>query len=433
MQRFKERLLMIGVVFTLVTSTFLAAEFTHSSPSRQLNHSLLHPLDNLGSSRVIANHMGRGRSMLYCQKFTIIHDFNNSWSYPFTNPQGSLLLSENTLYGMTSRGGRYDCGCVFGICADGRNYHVILDFSDLAPSGPRNPNASLTLVGDTLYGMTPYGGLYGRGTIFSVNKDGTGYVCLVDFGGPVSTGEYPYGSLILVENTLYGMTCEGGQYGYGCIFSIDVDGMNFRELFHFDGRNGACPYGALAYSGNLLYGMTSEGGEFGGGCVFSISLDGTLYNDLFDFNSLVGTNPYAELTIVQDTMYGVTFAGGDHDNGCIFSINKDGSMFQRVLDLCTVSANNPCSPNCALVFDNGLLYGMTSAGGHCSGGCIFSVETNGSNYKCLHDFGECALSPCFPFGSLILSQGILYGLASYGGFNNAGCVFSLVLSARPCF
>ena len=104
-----------------------------------------------------------------------------------------------------------------------------------------NPFGDLTLGGSTLYGMT-LGPNFG--TIFSVNTDGSGYTDLYDFLNNATSGANPHGSLTLIGSTLYGMTSQGGANGDGTIFSIGTDGTGYKDLWDFDGADGALPTGA---------------------------------------------------------------------------------------------------------------------------------------------------------------------------------------------
>jgi uncharacterized repeat protein (TIGR03803 family) len=91
----------------------------------------------------------------------------------------------------------------------------------------------LILSGNTLYGVTLLGDPAGTGTIFKLNTDGTGFTTLYKFAAPQNTnsagfytntdGWYPT-SLILSGNTLYGTANWGGTGGSGTIFSISLPG-----------------------------------------------------------------------------------------------------------------------------------------------------------------------------------------------------------------
>ena len=91
-------------------------------------------------------------------------------------------------------------------------------------------------------------------------------------------------------------------------------------------------------------------------------------------------------------------------------------------------------PSGSLVLSNGTLYGATFAGGFGRRGTIFSLQTNGLGFTVLHHFTATGsiiatntdgASPC---AGLILSSNVLYGTAAAGGAGAAGAVFSLNLN-----
>jgi len=238
------------------------------------------------------------------------------------SPGGNLTLSGNTLYGMTVYGGSHNAGIIFSIYTNGSGYKDLYSFADNSTSGS-NPTGSLTLSGNTLYGMTYKGGIYNNGTIFSIYTNGSGYKDLYIFAGNSTSGSTPYGSLTLSGNTLYGMTYIGGSHEYGTIFSIYTNGTGYNDLYNFAGASGAGPFGSLTLSGNTLYGMTIYGGNYNAGTIFSIYTNGSGYKDLYIFagNSTSGSTPYGSLTLSGNTLYGMTSSGGGYDNGTIFRIN----------------------------------------------------------------------------------------------------------------
>ena len=103
------------------------------------------------------------------------------------------------------------------------------------------PQAGLVLSGDTLYGVTYLGGTNSNGIIFSVGTNGTGYALMHDFSPTVNNngvitngdGASPDCTLALSGATLYGTTAAGGTNGNGVIFSINTDGSGFTVLYDF--------------------------------------------------------------------------------------------------------------------------------------------------------------------------------------------------------
>ena len=160
-----------------------------------------------------------------------------------------------------------------------------------------SPNGSLILSGSTLYGMTEVGGTNQDGTVFSIPVGGGIPTTLFNFDG--THGQYPVGDLTLSGSTLYGMTWYGGTNNDGTVFSLPVGGGTPTTLFNFDGTHGANPEGNLTLSadGSTLYGMTAFGGNlsldngWGDGNVFSIPVGGGVPTTLFNFDGSHGEGP----------------------------------------------------------------------------------------------------------------------------------------------
>jgi uncharacterized repeat protein (TIGR03803 family) len=335
-------------------------------------------------------------------------------------PNGSLIISNGTLYGVTSYGGAHNVGCIFSVDAAGGNYKDMYDFNNTLGA---NPQGSLITVGNKLYGMATYGGANSVGCVFSIDTNGTNYKDLWDFNSPGTNGEYPDGSLLYVNGLLFGMTNEGGVNADGNIFSIDTNGSNYKDLWDFSSAssNGEYPIGSLITSGGVLYGMTYDGGNFDSGCVFSIDTNGSHYKNMLDFNGPnKGMYPYGDLVLSGKTLFGMTYGGGANDSGCIFSIDTNGANYK---DLTDFNRAKGYYPEGSLTLVNNLLYGMARTGaGLNDSGCIFSIDTAGTDFNDVFDFN--GVNGEYPTGNVALSGTTLYGMTPDGGTGNDGVVFS---------
>jgi uncharacterized repeat protein (TIGR03803 family) len=285
-------------------------------------------------------------------------------------PVGSLLLSGGTLYGMTD-GSRYGSswGNIFSLDTSGNNFSSLLNFDK---TDGEEPQGSLIISGSTLFGMVTGGGTYGDGLIVSIDTNGSNFKELLNFDN--TNGVNPNGDLVLLGGKLYGMTESGGKYHYGLIFSIDTNGNGYKDLLDFNDTNGAYPDGTLTLSGSKLYGMTSGGGLDSDGLVFSIDTNGTGYKDLLDFNGANGAGPEGSLTILGARLYGMTWEGGAFQYGCIFSVDTNGGGYKKLLDFNDTNGAYPEGND--LVFYKNAFYGMTSQGGLYDFGVIFKIDTN---------------------------------------------------------
>lgn len=299
----------------------------------------------------------------------------------------------------------------------------IVDIHQFNSTTGAYPYGSLTLSGQILYGMTYEGGLYNEGCVFALDTNGNNYRDLYDFHD--SMGIEPRGALLLANGFLYGMTTLGGSDNDGNIFRVDTGGNNYKNMVDFNHTNGGAPWGSLITLGGKLYGMTEGGGTNGEGVIFSVDTSGDNYNILFSFldNDTVGGGPEGDLIFVNGRFYGMTEEGGQYLDGMLFSVDSNGHNFKDLVDFWGNIPPLGQYPKGSLTYANGVLYGMTEQGGADDLGVVFSVDTNGNNYTVLQDFtganGE------DPVGNLLLQGGTLYGMTEAGGANNEGLIFSI--------
>jgi len=141
-----------------------------------------------------------------------------------------------------------------------------------------------------------------------------------------SGGTGPQGDLALNGNTLYGITRNGGNAGFGTVFAINTDGTGYTVLHNFTSTpDGANPQAGLLLRGNMLYGTTYYGGSSGNGTVFGINTNESGYAILKSFLGYPkdGANPSAGLVAGSDGLYGTTTRGGTN--------NSDGTIFKLTL------------------------------------------------------------------------------------------------------
>lgn len=129
------------------------------------------------------------------------------------------------------------------------------------------PWAGLTVSGGTLFGTAADGGSSGFGTVFAVNTNGTGFTTLHSFTttsdpsapfGTNSDGAYPCVGLVLAGDILYGRTALGGSSGRGTIFAVKTNGTGFANVHSFAYSNDLFPFAGLTLAGNTLYGTTID-------------------------------------------------------------------------------------------------------------------------------------------------------------------------------
>jgi uncharacterized repeat protein (TIGR03803 family) len=383
------------------------------------------------------------------QTLTTLHDFtmldsvtnSSATNSDGARPTAGLVLSANTLYGTAANGGTSGNGTVFAVSTDGTGFTNLHNFS--ATTDGAHPTAELILSGNTLYGTASGGGGSGRGTVFAVNTDSTGFTNLhnfADFNAHYPTnsdGANPYAGLILSGDTLYGTATNGGSGGHGTVFAVKTNGMGFTNLHSFIATLNSDPSAALILSLDTLYGTTQRGGLSSWGAVFAVSTNGTGFTNLYSFTELSlmgGTNtdgviPTAGLILPGNTLYGTASGGGTSNKGTVFALNTDGTGFTNLHNFTNdpgLANSDGASPNARLLLSGGTLYGTTAMGGASSNGTIFAVNTDGTRFRTLYHFtgGDDGAAPK---AGLALSGSTLYGTTTAGGAWGNGTIFGLFI------
>ena len=86
-------------------------------------------------------------------------------------------------------------------------------------------------------------------------------------------------------------------------------------------------------------------------------------------------------------------------------------------------------PEAGLATQGNVLYGTTPDGGtfgsgRSGAGTVFSLNTLGTTFKILHNFGS-MFDGASPQAPLVISNGVLYGTTTEGRFHGKGTVFSV--------
>lgn len=385
--------------------------------------------------------------------FTTLHNFSaliNGTNSDGSSSYDALVLSSNRLYGTTYNGGAFSNGTVFAVNTDGTGFTNLHTFSGWTSRFHTNedgaqPVAGLVISSNTLYGTTGVGGWSGRGTVYAINTDGTGFTNLHVFGGG-HDGAATTARLVLSGDTLYGASQGGGSNGLGMLFSLKTDGSDYTNFYSFptesfNGTNGTGgqPLAGMVLSGTNLFGTAWSGGVGGQGTVFRINTDGTGFTNLHSFTALYsttnsdGATPFGGLAIFGNTLFGVTAYGGIWGDGALFKLHTDGSGFTNFHSF-TALVNNANSdgdgPFGRLCVSGNTLYGTAVAGGSSTNGTIFAVNTDGTGFKVIYNFSSFTVvtngDGAGP-ASAILSGNTLYGMTRAGGSGGSGTVFSLFI------
>lgn len=374
-------------------------------------------------------------------RFSTLHDFATTGGDGNTAYAALMRASDNMLYSVTLGGGSSSVGTVYRLNQDGSGYGIIYNFTYAGGDG-MNPATGLAEGRDgMLYGTTGTGGTgscySGCGTLYKLNKDGTGYSLLHSFNSSAGDGWEPEGGVISGQDgVLYGTTYSGGSNGFGTVFKVMPDGTGYAILHHFLGgtNEGENPSGELLQaSDGMLYGTTYYGGTNYSGTVFRLSTNGGDHLVLHHFGFSDGHNPRAGLVQGSDgALFGTTYEGGSNGVGTVFRLNTDGSGY-AILHHFNYDGVDGLRPSAGLVEGcDGKLYGTTTQGGSGQGvpGIVFALARNGSGYRVLHPFSIYGGDGQYPSGPLVAgNDGVLYGATAYGGYSTAtdgsGTVFEI--------
>jgi uncharacterized repeat protein (TIGR03803 family) len=205
--------------------------------------------------------------------YAILHAFTGNPDGQ--QPNGRLTRgTDGALYGTTPFGGTTVRGTAFKINEDGSGYVILRNF--IAGATGTSPGAAgLVEASDNLlYGATASAGTGGSGTLYKMDKSGGGYTVILSFSNSVNSFCSPREVIEASDGSLYGASQLGGPSGKGGIFKVNKDGTGYAVLRYFSGNSGDgdSPYMTLCLGGsNIFYGTTQYGGQSGGGCVFELS------------------------------------------------------------------------------------------------------------------------------------------------------------------
>jgi uncharacterized repeat protein (TIGR03803 family) len=293
-------------------------------------------------------------------------------------PNGLASGTNGLLYGTTQFGGSNNVGVIFRVEANGTGYTNLHHFSTTGDG--RVPRAGLFSGGDGfLYGCTYQGGTSGRGVVFRIREDGSGYSLLRQFLAATPDGQAVQAALVSgPDGALYGVAHGGGANSRGTVFRLNKDGSAYANLRHFaGGSDGANPQTPLLFgSDGYFYGATTSGGD-GFGTIYRLRPDGTDYRVLYRFTDRTRTGSQPRGPLVEmptGVVWGCGLGGGVYDSGVIFRAQMDGSDY-RVMWHFGALAHDGATPMGGLTLtDDGWVAGTTSEGGDLEMGSVFRFD-----------------------------------------------------------
>jgi hypothetical protein len=303
-----------------------------------------------------------------------------------------------------------------------------------------------------VYGVTPRGGAFGKGTIFQVSRTGAGIwteTILYNFGAVPDDGAYPNSIAIDAAGNLYGTNKFGGTrvhsfcaLGCGTVWQLTNSSSGWTEsvLHRFvGGQDGFSPIGVSFDAQGNIYGTTESGpGRSGFGTVFqlsppAVSGDPWSLSTLYKFTGGTdGGDPAAGVTVdASGNLFGTTATWGANVNGTVFEVSPSagGWTFNVIRAFDDSVDGSDC--RAGLVLDSaGNIYGTTSAGSFASAkaGAVFELSpAGGGTYTetVLHAFtgGDDGYRPLN--GVILDSTGNIFGTTGFNGQLGFGTLFEI--------
>jgi uncharacterized repeat protein (TIGR03803 family) len=161
------------------------------------------------------------------------------------------------------------------------------------------------------------------------------------------------------------------------IFAASAQARSYTVLHNFAGtpNDGAIPLNDVTFGlDGDLYGATNLAGNGSTpfGTVFKLTPVGTLTTLHAFAGGADGGFPEGDTLYSEGKLYGTTAGGGSGSNyGVVYEVDAAGGT-ETVLH--TFAGSDEANPEAGLTKNHGLLYGMASAGGSNSDGVVFSVK-----------------------------------------------------------
>lgn len=296
-----------------------------------------------------------------------------------------------------------------------------------------HPGGLLSHSNGEIYGVAHAGGRHGRGVIYRLGAAG---VRVLHHFGPhearANVLAEPLGPLLEgPEGELLGVVFDGGRFGRGLLYRLDLDGR-FTALHHFN------PEGKDVLIQPHEQPTLGPDGALYGSCdrvrhrneyrnaVYRLAPDG----HIAPFGPLDGFgNGLSRLTLAHDAFYAQSYHGGGSGRGALLRLSPAGEL------TAVYSAEWPSAP---LDFSGGLTL--------CADGSLWGTGENDASDQrmgCLYRLrsdGKLAFRHVFdgpaegakPFGLLDGPGGRLFGVASQWGPGNNGTVYAFDPRDRLC-
>jgi uncharacterized repeat protein (TIGR03803 family) len=377
------------------------------------------------------------------QTYNIIHNFAGPDGFA---PLGGVIAdTAGNLYGTTGGGGSGSYGTVFKLSRTNGSWSEEVIHSFQGTDGMYTQVPPTLDASENVFATAPEcsTGCDGTAVELTPQPDGSYSETVLHAFTGKPDGDTPFIGLTLDASTgtLYGATENGGNYGFGALYTLSgANYSNYSLVYSFGAANvktAVYPYGgtlARDSAGNL-YGV---GNDFlGVGDIFKLSP--TQQGDwtkttLYRFSNLEnGSDPFDGVILDGNgNLYGATYSGGPYQGnyGVIYRLspNGDGTWTYTVLYAFQGGDDGSFAVSAPTLDASGNLYGTTMYGGTGYEGTVFKLTPTSQGpwiKTTLHNFHD--LDGAGPELSKlwITSSGTIYGTTVTGGAYGQGVVFQI--------
>jgi uncharacterized repeat protein (TIGR03803 family) len=362
----------------------------------------------------------------------------NYWTSP-------IQASDGQIYGSSYEGGSNNRGGIYKF--DLKKCDPTMINHEARAGGGNRANIN-ELSDGKIYYIHPHGGKYEGGVLKRMNKDGSNVEILHEFheaifvkysdsakaqrwnyDGSVKVGAsnslrdgmWPYGFVVEgADGKIYGTTLDGGAFSFGAVYRCDKDGKNYEIISALDptfrpnyynttsniqlsARMPLYPHGNVAQTkdGKIIF-CGHNGGEKDLGAYASMDANGGNFKILFSCDEQKGYHPTRGPLVINDKVYGTTKYGGRNANmggeesaiGTVFSVGTNGLNY-KILKAFSYPYKDGVIPWAGLSYDGSYLYGTTFySGASGSAGTLFKLKTNGQGFTTILSFKDGELPSC---------------------------------------
>ena len=298
-----------------------------------------------------------------------------------------------------------------------------------------NPGLIVEGADGKLYGTTYFGGTDNDGTVFRLNRDGSGFQSLHSFCGFACGDIAPFEPLVVAgDGNVYGSESNGGDVscGYfgrcGAIFRVTAATGAYEIVVNFNFETtGLNPTNLVVGSNGTLYATTE--GSSGPLLVHYDEVAGTVEASALALPSgITDSFPSALVLGPNGNLYGMyTFVSDDGTQVTgVFEVHPDGSN----LHIFPAIANFPLATSDGFVVGSDGNLWMAQYQAQSGWGDILTISPkDGTLVQTLSPFSEKSAVGADPFDLISGSDGKLWGVSTLFGQvpkgSGAGVVFNL--------